>query len=156
MTVAEPRDLVELLQRMEFWRQEPPVERQRAFRRFSIRGDASLEPIDTDMVSGPIGAMLRDISRGGAGFVCEQFLHVGSTWRMTFKKDGFRIGSQPIVVRFCRLVQDGLYLVGAQFTTEPYLIHALGVPTHELASDINDLESGGDANPFVSPQDVQD
>jgi hypothetical protein len=156
MTVAEPRDLVELLQRMEYWRQEPTVEKQRAFRRFSVRGHAALEPIDTDMVSGPVTVMLRDISRGGAGFVCEEFLDVASTWRMTFKKEGFRIGSQPIVVRFCRLIQDGLYLVGSQFTAEPYIIHALGVPSHELANDVNDVTHGNSANTFVSPSALED
>lgn len=152
MTVAEPRDLVELLQRLEYWRQEPAVERQRAFKRFSVRGHAALEPIDTDMVSGPITVMLRDVSRGGAGFVCEEFLDVGSTWRMAFKKDCFRIGSQPIVVRFCRLIQDGLYLVGTQFIVEPFIIHALGVPSHELANDINDVHGAGRGNSFLAPQ----
>ncbi len=155
MTVAESQDLVQLLQRLEYWRQEPAVEKQRAFKRFSIRGDASLAPLDADMISAPLHIMLRDISRGGVGFVSEEFLEIGTTWRMTLKKDGFRIGSQPLVVRFCRLIQDGLYLTGAQFITEPFLMHALGVPSHELVNDITQIGAGGRKGTFEAPDDLE-
>lgn len=151
MSVAEPQDLLELLQRMEYWRQEPAVERKRAFKRFSVRGDASLEPMDTEALSGPLTVMLRDISRGGAGFVCEEYLEPGQIWRMRFKSQGFWVGSQPVLVRFCRLVQNGLYLVGTQFIIEPAILHALGVPTHELANDVSIPGRPAAASEFVDP-----
>lgn len=160
MSIAEPRDLIEVLQRMEFWRQEPSVETKRAFKRFPVRGDATLEPIDAEQMFGPpLTVMLRDISRGGVGFLVEQYIEPRSVWRIAFKSQGQRIATQPIAVRFSRLVQDGLYLTGGQFVIEPFVMHSLGVSLHEMTDDINDLRDttdGSDESPFVAPDDVTD
>jgi hypothetical protein len=157
MSVAEPRDLIDVLSRMEYWRQEPPVERKRAFNRFSIRGEARIEPVHELAVEpSPQKVVLRDISRGGVGFLSEQFLEVGSVWRMAFATRGRQIGTQVFVVRFCRLVQDGLFLVGGVFAVEPHVMIMLGVNETELGSDIYDRANAEDTAAFVPPDQLED
>jgi len=157
MSLAEPRDLIDVLSRMEYWRQEPPVERHRAFKRFSIRGEARLEPVHEAFIdSAPSKVHLRDISRGGVGFLAEQFLEVGSVWRLAFTHHGRQVGTQVVIVRFCRLVQDGLFLVGGVFTVEPYLMVMLGVEETELSEDIFDRTRPEDTAAFVPPEQVED
>lgn len=146
-----------MLSRMEYWRQEPPVERNRAFRRFSIRGEARIEPVHETIVDTvPNKVMLRDISRGGVGFLSEHFIEVGSVWRMAFTDRGRQIGTQVFVVKFCRLVQDGLFLVGGVFTIEPYVMVMLGVNETDLDSDINNRSKPEDISAFVPPDQVED
>ncbi len=155
MSVAEPRNLIEMLSRMEYWRQEPAVERQRTFKRFEVRGQALLEPIENPAHTGHLQVMLRDISRGGVGFVCERFLEPGTVWRIAFEDRGQRVGQQPACVRFCRLVQDGLYLVGAQFVVEPYIMLAAGISATDLASDITESTNPTDTAEYVPPDSLE-
>lgn len=157
MSVAQPQDLIDMLSQMEFWRQEPPKQRKRAFKRFVIRGEATLEPVDTAVA--PLvnpRVMLRDISRGSVGVLCQQYLDPGTVWRLAFEHHAHRVGTQPIVVRYCRLVQDGLYLVGGQFVIEPYLMVAAGVDEAELAHDIRDRQGPDSDAAFVTPDQVDD
>ncbi len=155
MSVAEPRDLIEVLSRLEYWRQDNPEANQRSFRRFTVRGDANLEQIDTPGADcPPLAVMLRDISRGGAGFLCPRHLDRGSLWRINFQAHGMRVGSQGLSVRFSRLIQEGLYLIGGQFVIEPYILHALGVEPHQLADDVLTRSSGIVDSEFVSPPEI--
>ncbi len=156
MSVAEPRNLIEVLSRMEYWRQEPAVERNRAFKRFEVRGEATIELAESAGPSDRHTIMLRDISRGGIGFLCPACLDPGTLWRVAFEDHGHRIGTQVVCVRFSRLVQDGLYLVGGQFVVEPYLMLALGVSDAELANDIVDKCKPLDTAQFVPPDDLED
>jgi hypothetical protein len=154
MTTARPCDLLDLLNDMESWRQDPEVERNRAYRRFPVRGDATLESLDASrLVRLPITVMLRDISRGGTGFICDRALTPGSVWRVGFNHKGFQIGSQPIVIRFCREVQDGLYLIGGQFVIEPAVMIMLGVNEEQLGHDVRDREEPADTD-FLDPDDM--
>lgn len=156
MTISEPKELISLLSQMEYWRQDPVQERQRAFRRFTVRGDATIEPVEQSNIERncvkPV--MLRDISRGGVGFVVEQFIDPGTVWRIAFYEHNHRMGSQVLIVRYCRLVQEGLYLVGAQFVIEPYLMVALGLNDQQLHEDIRDRTRPEDTAEFVAPDDM--
>ncbi len=158
MTTSEPQELIRVLTQMEYWRQEPPTERQRAFRRFTVRGDATVEQVDDQSIvhltAKPV--MLRDISRGGVGFVVDQFLEPGSVWRLAIFDRGRKAGTQTLVVRYCRLVQDGLYLVGAQFIIEPHLMLTLGVEERALADDIHQRVKPEDTADFLAPDAVDE
>jgi len=157
MSVTEPQELISVLNQMEYWRQEPVKERKRAFKRFTVRGDATIEPVTQCTVQQqPKPVMLRDISRGGIGFVLEQFIEPGSTWRIAFYNRGCKVGTQSLVVRYCRLVQDGLYLVGAQFIVEPYLMVMLGVDERALDDDIADQTKPEDTADFVPPDAIDE
>jgi len=155
MSVAEPRNLIEVLSRMEYWRQEPAVEHNRSFRRFGARGEATIEPVEPAAEPHIESVMLRDIARGGIGFLCSSFLEPGTILRIGFQHHGRRIATQVACVRFCRLVQDGLYLAGAQFIIEPYLMLALGVSESDLADDVLDTKAPLDTAEFVPPDDVE-
>ena len=136
MSIAEPRDLIEVLNRMEYWRQEPSVDRKRSFRRFVVRGEATLEPVQPGRIlDGNVNVMLRDISRGGVGFLSNRFHQPGEIWRIRFESKGYLVGQQSMIIKFCRLVQDGLYLTGGQFIIEPILMIELGIEGTDLQDD---------------------
>ncbi len=135
MSATEPKDLMDVLAKLEHHRADPTPDSpdaQRRFRRFVVRGDALLESMDLSMTREPLNVLLRDVSQGGVGFLSDQFIEPCTEWRVRFQAQGRIVGSQPVIIRFCRLVQDGLYLIGAQFVIEPYLMAALGVSEQEL------------------------
>lgn len=134
MAQQEPRDLMDVLNRLEGWRELPAEDPSRQYRRFMIRGDAYLEPIDAVPLENlkPERVILRDISRAGIGILTERKLSAGSNWRLRFQSEQYQLGSQVIVVRFCRMIQAGLYLVGTQLAFEPVMMHLLGVPSDML------------------------
>ena len=82
MKAAEPKDLMDVLARLEDTRHQPGVEAQRRFRRFTVRGEATLEPMQGPAMQDPLTVLLRDISRGGAGFLTDRFIEPCSTWRL--------------------------------------------------------------------------
>ncbi len=159
--VAEPKDLLEVLSRMEFWKQEPPEQSKRQFRRFPVRCEALLRDMaDPRDEQASITAMIRDISRGGVGFVTEQFIDPGTTWRVEFTSAGTDnphvIGTQPIIVRYCRLVQIGLYLCGGQFVVEPYIMRAVGVSEQDMQGDFLGHFHKQDTAEFKAPEEIDD
>lgn len=155
MSITEPRDLIEVLGRMEYWRQEPPVDHKRAFRRFVVRGEATLEPVHSGkVIESDARAMLRDVSRGGVGFLCDRFLEPGDIWRIRFERKGYLLGQQPILIKFCRLVQDGLYLTGGQFIIEPALMVALGVDETDLHDDTRVVDKSLNTAEFLPPENM--
>jgi hypothetical protein len=155
MKIAEPKDLMDVLARLEDVRQHPGVEAQRRYRRFTVRGEATLEPMAGPALEDPLTVLLRDISRGGAGFLCDRFIEPCSTWRLRFQAKRQIIGSQPVMVRFCRLVQENLYIVGGQFIVEPYIMESLGVAEEMLDQDEMVRYNQHDVSAFVAPDDGQ-
>jgi len=127
---------------------------QRRFRRFSIRGDALLEPLVPHDAEKPRTVMLRDISRGGAGFLCSAFLEPGSMWRLRFHSRTQHLGAQPVIIRFCRLIQQDLYLIGGQYIIEPSLLAALGVTEAELTQAEPNLTNEDDVSEFHAPESL--
>lgn len=155
MSMAEPRDLMDALARLE---QATPDEvegrSKRQFKRFSVRADAKLEPVQDDVLDEPLTILLRDISRAGAGFLVDRFIEPNSVWRIRFRSYGHFTGSQPVMIRFCRLVQDELYIAGGQFVVEPFLMHQLGVSEIELEDEDIRAYSDRDISRFLGPEDI--
>lgn len=156
MTLANPTRLVEVLGRLDSESDGQAAAEQRRFTRFSVRAPATLEPMEgwsqgTDQV--PV--MARNISRGGVGFVAERPLPAGSVWRIAFERRGRQVGSQTMVVLYCREIQKGTYLLGGQFIVEPGLMLMLGVDDTALNGDIRIGKAAAteDAD-FAAPDDV--
>ena len=153
MPVTEPCDVAGILHEMECWRQEPFDPEQRNYKRHSVRGDVRIEPIVGDApVAFDAYCMLRDISRDGAGFVCYQPLPLGSQWRLWFTIRGHNMCAQPVVVRYCKAVQTGVFLVGTQFIVEPWVLCALGVADDDLADEYATKSEDDAFSEFVAPE----
>lgn len=150
MPRSEPLNLLEELKRLEKLR-VPKRSTQRRFQRFRVRADAELHPMDASQYDRtPLEIKLRDIGRGGIGFVCETPLAIGSVWRIDFMQRGYVIGRQAMIVRYCCDVRDGLYLIGAQFCIDTGLLMLLGID----AGTISDEEASHPADDFLSPNEV--
>ncbi len=137
MAITEPCDLTEVLSRLDYWQQDPAIEANRGYRRFSIRGEASISTSSAKHSLDPaLNVLLRDVGRGGISFLSEQSLQLGSSWRIALQKHGLYIAAIPIVICYCRKVQEGLYLVGTQFVVDAFVLHNLGIDLAELEDDI--------------------
>ena len=145
-------NLAEVLSMLDERRQEPVEDTKRRFQRFPVRGDAQLEPLDSDAIEHTTSVLLRDISRGGVGFLSDHTLEPGALYRLRFRVNGNTVGSQPIAVCFCRLVQDGLYMVGGQFVIEPYLMTLVGVEPAELTGESLRRFDPLDVSDFIDPE----
>jgi len=144
------------LTRLETRRQQSGVSKQRQFKRYVVRGEAMLVPADQrDVDSEPVQVHLRDVSRGGVGFVCDRELPVNSDWHVVFYNHGLEIGRQPVLIRHCQSVNNGLYLIGSLFCVEAGLLTLLGVNPNDLHKR-EDIGTDGPAEPacFLSPSEV--
>jgi len=125
----------------------------RRFQRHQVRGNIELIKTDeTRQTSYPVVGNLRDGGLGGVGFVTEEALDVGSSYRICFVKSGSIVESQPAVVRHSRCLDDSTYLVGAQFCAELGLMHLMDVNEHEIAK----LDAGPpqESDAFLGPDDL--
>ncbi|MCX5662113.1 MAG: hypothetical protein NTW19_20750 [Planctomycetota bacterium] len=128
MDSSGPQQLLAELAKLESLRNPQSEQKLRAYRRFVLRGDAELSDMERGPSnSGPIQVLLRDIGRGGVGFICPQPLELNSTWRIAFLHRGYAVGHQGIVIRHCREVQAGVYLIGTQFCIETGMMCLLGI-----------------------------
>lgn len=148
---AEPKELMNALELLDRARQDPSIEKQRRFKRFAIRGDARLEPMDENALDEPMTVLLRDISRGGVGFLCDRSLEPQTSWRLRFENRGNIVGAQPVIIRFSRLIQRNLYIAGGQFVLEPYLLSLAGVPESQLKQEEMARHDDHDTSDFLSP-----
>ncbi len=151
-TAPSPMDLTDVLSMLEERRQEPTEGTQRRFKRFPVRGDARLEPVEPESLDRGCTVLLRDISRGGIGFLCDHAIEPGALFRVQFQADGHEYGAVPITVCFCRLVQDDLYMVGGQFIVEPYIMSMMGVSPAELAGESLGRFDPLDVSDFIDPE----
>lgn len=155
--MQHPHLLLSELDRLESLR-DTSRDGQRQFKRFVIRGDAELHPMGRNrMDTTPIEVKLRDIGRGGVGFICSTPLPTNSSWRAMFVQNGYVVGEQAAVVRHCREVSDGVFLIGTQFVANSGLLTLLGVPagavddTDEVSVNNNRPATDED---FVPPAEV--
>lgn len=156
MSKSEPQALLQELTRLETLRDPSFVQSKRQFERFVIRADAELHPMDRSRHDqSPVPILLRDISRGGMGFVCSEPLSPDSTWHVSFTKDGYIIGSQAVIVRHCRLIKETTYLAGAQFCISSGLLAQLGIKASSLRDSDQSVSPTADA-PNADPFDDQD
>ena len=153
----DPRSVLDQLDRLELMkRPTAPEGRRRQFRRYIARGEATLHPISRRSLDRqPIDVQIRDLGRGGVGFVCTQELWGNSAWRIDFLNRGYSIGQQEIVVRHCSKVDDNLYLIGGQFVCASGLLAEFGVPYHEIEDELDELDKSlQNVEAFLPPSEV--
>lgn len=156
MSTSRPHVLLGELDRLESLR-DPGRQGLRTFRRFVIRGDAELHPMNRNRLDPtPIEIKLRDLSRGGLGFICSQPLPERSSWRVTFLQHGYVVGMQALMIRHSRQVSDGVYLVGGQFVIDSGLMITLGIPRSAMEESSAIGPDEADSEEFLSPGEVED
>lgn len=147
MSASEPMDLLGELNRLENLRDQNRSG-QRQFPRYFVRDDAELHPIDASRIDRtPVEIKLRDISRGGIGFICQQNLPVDSNWRVAFIQRRHVVAQQAVTIRHCREVRPSVFLVGAQVCFDAGLLITLGL-------DPDSIDAEADADSFVAPDDL--
>lgn len=151
-----PNTVLEELNRLETVRQQNVNAKQRQFTRYVVRGEAEIvssEPMNVNHT--PLEVHLRDVSRGGVGFISTKELPINSSWHIIFFHHGMEIHRQPVVVRHCQAVGNGLYLVGSLFCVEAGLLAVLGVDTKDLHghADVGRDEPTDNAS-FLPPSEV--
>lgn len=133
----------------------------RLFRRYVVRGDAMLHPMNRSRLDAtPLDIKLRDVSRGGIGFICDQPIGMHTTWRLEVLIGGYAVGAQALIVRHVEEVSAGMYLIGATFVLDTAILALLGVePT--LLEDAEDIagprlasDEASDDDDFVAPAEV--
>lgn len=158
MSGRRPENLLAELSRLETLRDSAACEvDSRQFRRFVVRGDAELHPMSRARLDrAPLDITLRDIGRGGFGFVCQQAMPAGSNWRVCFLRHGYVVGEQAIMVRHCRPVSEGVYLIGAQFVIDTGLLTLLGIDPGAIHDEdtVDTLHNDDDAVNFLPPGEV--
>ena len=156
MSVLSRTTILQQLDRLEHLRNpNSPAAQQRLFRRYVVRGDAELRPMShTQIEHLPIEVKVRDISRDGIGFLCEQALPTNSTWELNLLEGGYLTAVQPIVVRHTQPVSDQLYLVGGQFIAATNMMLSLGVDPSRLRDDEARGASAEDIDSFLPPSEV--
>jgi branched-chain amino acid transport system permease protein len=83
--------------------------------------------------------LMRDIGRGGIGFVCDRELPVHTTWHVAFLQHNYQIGSIAVAIKHCRQVRPGVHLVGGQFIINSGMLVMLGVGATLLTVNSNVL-----------------
>jgi hypothetical protein len=126
---------------------------KRRFRRLAVRGEAELQPVDQSRLDlRPIPIHLRDVSLGGLGFTCKEGLAVNSLWRCNFAAQDLVIATQTILVRHCREINSGLFLVGGQICIDSGLLYLLGVEPTAIHGGM--FENTENEQSFVPPGEV--
>lgn len=156
MLGRRPESLLAELNRLESLRDPAKSGQQRQFKRFPVRGDAELHPMSRSRLDRqPLEVQLRDLGRGGVGFICHQPLPTGSSWRIAFLQHGYVVGEQAVLIRHCHAVSDGLYLVGGQFIADTGLLTILGLdPGAVLDGDGADTPDEPPVAGFLPPSEV--
>lgn len=154
MPSADPRTLLQTLNKLESLR-DPTVSKQlRQYSRFVVRGDAELTPMErSSLDQRPVLVMLRDLSRGGVGFVSQQPLPKCSLWRVGFLYQGQVVSQQPMIIRHSNCVDASVYLVGGQFCVETGVMILQGID-HAQIRDGDQPNTGPASTNFVGPGEV--
>ncbi|MEM6756385.1 MAG: hypothetical protein AAF586_04395 [Planctomycetota bacterium] len=149
-----PSSLLDELDRLESLRAPEKTELcKRHFARFVVRGDAELQPMTRSKLDAtPIEIKLRDIGRGGFGFIAEQPLEPGTPWRCAFLDRGYAVGEVACVIRHCDRIGGRLYLAGAQIVVPTGLLATLGVDPARIDEPPAGPTDAGDLG-FVEPDD---
>lgn len=151
MNTSPKNQLLTALAALEQSRKPSPAASRRQFTRYDVRGDAELIAPDRNQINiEPIIVMLRDVSRGGIGFVADSPVPSDSIWRIQFQQNGYDVADMNIVVRFSKLVASDIYLCGAQICVRSGIMCLLGIDAAQMRRD----ESGSDSADFVGPDQV--
>lgn len=155
MQPGEPHNLVEVLSRLDLTSTRGCVREQRRFDRYPVRQSAILEPLNPiDRNHESLMVNIREMSLVGVGFLSQEPVELNSIWRIRFIDEKVFIGSQPAHVCHTQMVQDGLYMVGAQFAIEPILLQVLGVPAESFLKEQYHQTEGADYSDFLPPDEL--
>ena len=156
MFERSPEELLEELNRLEHVRiTQDEYPGNRHFERHIIRGEAELHPMNRSKLDPtPIEIQLRDVGRGGLGFISQEDLSLGSTWRICFTKRGFVVGQQAIIVKYSHRVSSGVYLIGSRFIIDTGLLTLLGVNPATIDKEDSEIIETNEDISFLPPADV--
>lgn len=150
-----PQDVLVALEELEQQTDAGSNQSRREYHRFPVRGDATLTNMDNiGDESVVIPVMLRDVSRGGIGFLCQQKVEAGSLWRVSFLQHGYAVAHQGLQIRHCRELRSGVFLVGGQFVAETGLMCILGVPPSKLRAGKPSHSAKDDDAQFLPPGEI--
>ncbi len=160
MSVERAKQLVDALSKIEKWRGKPASLRKRRFTRFGVRGTGLLVNAVAAASASEhtsLSIQLRDISRGGVGFLHSEPLRVDYSYRLLLTDQGLVLASLPLFVRYCQQIEKSAYLIGGEFGIEASMLAAIGVPVRDIASndvpeDSLNTDAGGD---FIDPDQVE-
>ena len=154
MVRSDPNDLLTELSRLENLRSGDSKSRRRRHPRFVVRGQAEL--LQADCLSANdegLSVMLRDMGRGGLGFIADRPVAIDSVWELRFIQRAYRVGETNVVVRHCEQVKDEVYLVGCQVCMGNGLIYLLGVDP-EAVGDGDGPAIETDSAAFLPPGEI--
>lgn len=155
MTTQKQQDLQAALKRLDAARHAPEGQPQRRFQRFSVRSIARLWPGHADSNPAPPNEVqVRDISRGGIGFLASEPLPLGRFWQLQMLDSGVTIATVPAYCRHCHKIMEGAYLIGAEFGVPANILLSLGVTADEIAHADEAEAHNNLTGDFVSPDRV--
>lgn len=154
MVRSDPNELLAELSRLENLRSGDGAARRRRHARFVVRGQAELLQADCSSSDDEtLEVMLRDMGRGGLGFIADRPIGTGSLRELRFIQRAYRVGETNIVIRHCEQVKDEVYLVGCQVCLGNGLIYLLGVDPDALG-DGDGPAMAADSAAFLPPGEI--
>lgn len=147
--VVNPLAVLSALSDIERRSQQASPDYKRQYVRKSVRGEAVLQSLeDASFETSSLRVQLRDVSLAGVGFLSNEPVETGSLWRVLFVSRNHVVGQQNIIVRHCREITGGAFLVGSQFAMDPGLLQTLGISLESLRGSDDDLfEDSGNILP---------
>ncbi|MEM6393127.1 MAG: PilZ domain-containing protein [Planctomycetota bacterium] len=152
-----PDEILARLDHLEGQTQADDMQTRRSFRRHPIRAEARLHPVNRLVTEDAVeDIQLRDVGRGGIGFLCKHPLPLNSLYRVDLLNQGYTLSSLEVLVRHVHALSDGLYRIGATFVIQSSLLLELGVSRDSLEGDI--VHEGSqdeiDGDDFLPPCEV--
>ncbi len=154
MDRSDPNELLAELSRLENLRSGDSKSRRRRHPRFVVRGQAELLQAHCSTFNDdPVEVMLRDMGRGGLGFIADRPITAGSLRELRFIQRTYRVGEANVVIRHCEQVKDEVYLVGCQVCLGNGLIYLLGVDP-DAVDDGDGPAIEADSAAFLPPGEI--
>lgn len=152
-----PKDILSRLDTLERHVRAKDTQTRRSFQRHSVRGEARLFPVSRFVTQDSVeDIQLRDIGRGGIGFLCRHALPLNALYRVDLLNQGYTLSSVEVLIRHVTPLSDGLYRIGATFIIQSSLLLELGVSKDALERDIVSESSPNEiaGDDFLPPAEV--
>ncbi|MEM1211412.1 MAG: hypothetical protein AAGI68_03855 [Planctomycetota bacterium] len=153
----QPDEILARLHQIEGQAHASDMQTRRSFLRHTVRGEARLFPVSRMITEESIqDIQLRDVGRGGIGFLCQHPLPLNSLYRIDLLNQGYTLSSVEVLIRHVMPLSDGLYRIGATFVIQSSLMLELGVPKDALDADIINEASPEalESDEFLPPGEV--
>ena len=112
--VLSPTELEELLSGLKSDKPTTADER-RSQPRVAVRGKIRIKPTPSPTADGtPFEAWVKDLSRGGIGFLAREPLVAGQRFAATFRRPGGQLATMEYVARRCTKTTAGWFFIGAR------------------------------------------